>query len=109
MWRGTDGRLYPWGNEFRRDPFREAADTRLREVISLPERRSPYGLYHMNGNVAEWVADAGDPAAATRVVLGRSWSSEADLVRHDARIGDPADRRAPEIGFRLVAERVTAP
>ena len=106
MWRGTDGRLYPWGNDFRRDPFREPADGGLRAVDSLQERASPYGILHMGGNVAEWTRDAGDPAAIHRVVLGRSWNSHADLVRHDARIADPATRRAPEIGIRLVADLI---
>ena len=105
MARGTDGRLYPWGNEFLRDPFREAQDTTLRPVGSLPERASPYRVFNTHDNVAEWTADAADQGAARRVVMGRSWNSYADLVRHDAGIGDPAWRRAPEVGFRLVAER----
>jgi formylglycine-generating enzyme required for sulfatase activity len=78
--RGTDERLFPWGNEF--DPkkcvsawFWIKDDPRFDEVFarfadwaksapevtlpvdSLPEGRSPAGAYNMAGNVAEWVAD----------------------------------------------------
>ncbi len=59
--RGTDGRRYPWGNEW--DPTRPAAaEWQLRgnnftPVGSHPGDVSPYGVLDMLGNVAEWVAD----------------------------------------------------
>ena len=64
--RGTDHRMYPWGNE---EPSCDLAvmdeiggdngcDTNLTfPVGSKPEGISPYGLYDMGGNVAEWVND----------------------------------------------------
>jgi iron(II)-dependent oxidoreductase len=52
--RGTDGREYPWGNKF--DPH--AVDLEeLRQVMSNPDNKSPYGAFDMAGNVAEWVDD----------------------------------------------------
>jgi iron(II)-dependent oxidoreductase len=54
--RGTDGRLFPWGNEF--DP--EKANTPQSKIGDttpvgrFPEGSSPYGLYDMGGNVWEW-------------------------------------------------------
>jgi len=53
--RGTDGRLYPWGNEW--DDRSQANKTALREVGTDPLDRSPYSVMDMLGNLEEWVAD----------------------------------------------------
>ncbi len=59
MWekaaRGTDGRIYPWGNEW--EPYRLNAENivgRTTAVGSYPDGRSPYGLEDCSGNVWEW-------------------------------------------------------
>ena len=61
--RGTDGRIFPWGNEF--DPGKANTPHRWgtanKEGDTLPvgafeEGRSPYGVYDMTGNVWEWTA-----------------------------------------------------
>ncbi|HEX4803779.1 MAG TPA: SUMF1/EgtB/PvdO family nonheme iron enzyme [Myxococcaceae bacterium] len=66
--RGTDGRLYPWGNEWlegrcsvRGHPVR-AAPT----VGSFPLGASPYGVLDMSGGVWEWCADWYEPAYYAR-------------------------------------------
>jgi len=61
--RGTDGRKYPWGNEW--DPDRAAGGRGYEEdyppqVGSFPGDRSPYGALDMLGSVGEWVADRYD-------------------------------------------------
>ena len=64
--RGKDGGIYPWGNEpdngklanYDRDWEDKAT---LMEINSLPEGASPYGIYHLAGNVREWVQDWYDP------------------------------------------------
>jgi formylglycine-generating enzyme required for sulfatase activity len=51
--RGTDGRLYPWGNE--RDDNRVAME--LGPVGEHPDGASPYGALDMMGNAGEWTSD----------------------------------------------------
>ena len=60
--RGTDGRKWPWGNDF----FADIQGVTLHACItgdepqpvgSFPTGVSPYGVYNMAGNVQEWVAD----------------------------------------------------
>ena len=94
--RGTDGRLFPWGNQI---PSDRAANFGLGARFSYSQAlvpvqqyetgRSPYGLYQMAGNAGEWVADwygaayydtsqqknpSGPDQGSFRVVRGGSWS-----------------------------------
>jgi formylglycine-generating enzyme required for sulfatase activity len=60
--RGTDGRLYPWGNEWHDDFLRWDMEKSPRfsttaPVDSYSQGRSPYGIYQMLGNAVEWCAD----------------------------------------------------
>jgi len=56
--RGTDGRRWPWGNTM--DPkrlntyYNVGSATR---VNAYPNGASPYGVFDMAGNVAEWIED----------------------------------------------------
>jgi formylglycine-generating enzyme required for sulfatase activity len=65
--RGTDGRLYPWGNEWndhaRRvdDPSCPQALPRTTPVGTFPAGASPYGVLDLCSNVAEWTATPATP------------------------------------------------
>jgi formylglycine-generating enzyme required for sulfatase activity len=60
--RGTDGRRYPWGNEWDSRVLTPANGAALREIGLDPLNVSPYGAVDMLGNVGEWVSDWFDPA-----------------------------------------------
>jgi formylglycine-generating enzyme required for sulfatase activity len=57
--RGIDGRLYPWGNDFRAGLTNgaESGVKRTVPVDAYPEGASPCGALNMAGNVGEWVID----------------------------------------------------
>lgn len=57
--RGTDARIYPWGNTFDPALLNSAFNTNLKTtaVGSFPTGASPCGAMDMAGNVWEWVAD----------------------------------------------------
>jgi formylglycine-generating enzyme required for sulfatase activity len=59
--RGTDGNLFPWGNQL--DPSRANVGTNtIRPANDFPNGVSPYGALQMVGNVWEWVAELSQPA-----------------------------------------------
>lgn len=74
--RGTDGRKYPWGEEFdARRCGSSVGESRHRTtpVGSYPEGQSPYGCQDMAGNVWEWCASWSDQKRKYRVLRGGSW------------------------------------
>ena len=57
--RGTDGRIYPWGNEFDRTKL-NCAESKIEKptpVTKFPDGISGYECFDMAGNVWEWTAD----------------------------------------------------
>jgi len=85
--RGTDGRLYPWGNEEadctrafvqeRQDPNSWCGGPLPTwPVGSRPQAVSPYGCLDMAGNVFEWVMDLGHPNYNGAPVDGSAWTQD---------------------------------
>lgn len=96
--RGTDRRLYPWGNEWNPSSCNLATTTDGFEytspVGSFEDGESIYGCYDMIGNVWEWCADLHEPnyykftekinpqgpsTGDTRVVRGGSWRDQGNV------------------------------
>lgn len=118
--RGSDGRLYPWGDTF------DAAQGNMGEtgigstsaVGCFPSGASPYGLLDMSGNVWEWTRslwgrpysyepDAGrEPWHAadgnSRVLRGGAFWNDHQDARCASRNGYDARGVGPVVGFRVV-------
>jgi formylglycine-generating enzyme required for sulfatase activity len=115
--RGSNGFLWPWGNEDKQgwantgnaDPVEFTAP-----VGSFSQDRSPFGIYDMDGNAMEWVADwyqedsykdtrPNPMGAATgfyRVIRGASWGTIGHETRLTIRLKMIPDFRDTTIGFR---------
>jgi formylglycine-generating enzyme required for sulfatase activity len=128
--RGTNGRIYPWGNAFdgsklnfcdancRYDWKDTSANDGYAEtapVGSFPAGASPYGALDMAGNVLEWVADWHDsgyysqsPAlnppglgsGEDRVLRGGTWVNTRADARCASRLSAYPDYRNHGVGFR---------
>jgi formylglycine-generating enzyme required for sulfatase activity len=103
-----------WSNAFKgyRDGFWGPAP-----VMSFAA--NPFGLYDINGNVSEWVADCWhdsylrapddgsawlNPGCRAHVIRGGSWGSSPEQVDSAYRQGANGDVRSGRVGFRVVRE-----
>lgn len=119
--RGTDGRIFPWGNKFEsgRGNFYESGIRGTTAVGSFHDGASPYGVEDMAGNVREWVADEflpypGQSSTADRffgkphrVHRGGGWfdGADEDVITTYNRNAGPADTSAnDDIGFRCAKD-----
>jgi hypothetical protein len=117
--RGTEGRLYPWGNQ-EPDPTRaNYSGTNIgapTPVGVFPRGATPDGIQDLAGNVWEWVADWGeypkkkqwDPkgpeTGQERVLRGGSWNSDRDNLRASFRFKYVPGLRYNYVGFRCARD-----
>lgn len=125
--RGPGGGLFPWGNA---DPHQALAMFGQHHMHEIPilaavdshdAGKSPYGLHHTAGNVAEWVQDwfgfdyyaympernpPGPTSGRYKSVRGGSWKSNQIMLRAATRGGSTPDQRSPAIGFRCAQSTV---
>ncbi len=104
--RGTDGREYPWGNDFDTTKCNstESGIGATTPVTTYPKGISPSGCFDMAGNVDEWCASWYDQFACRRVVRGGSWSTIPVDLRASLRYGGTTGLRDSALGFRLAQD-----
>jgi formylglycine-generating enzyme required for sulfatase activity len=127
--RGTDGRIYPWGNE---PPtpvhavfgLKEGAADTVSPIGNRDKGMSPYGVHDLAGNLYEWVADWYDEAVyrpiptinprgptegTTKVQRGGSYINSPYRLRSSFRTkGDPTEHD-PNVGFRCAHDAPILP
>lgn len=116
--RGTDGRIFPWGNFWES----RAANIgiflglgKIRKVASFETDTSVYGCYDMAGNVREWTMSKFEPYAGYigskhyfksdyYVVRGGSYKLPKSFCLTYRRDALPKSTKLPDLGFRCVKD-----
>lgn len=113
--RGTDGRIWPWGNDWDAKKA-NTAEQNLNDatpVGQFPKGASPYGALDMVGNVWQWTSSLDkaypynasdgreDPnAPGMRITRGGAWLFGAAIARTTIRNRFEPDNASLSIGFR---------
>ena len=121
--RGTEGREFPWGNDWRAEIAKAGEEGEGDEAVlprgSLALDVSPYGVRDMGGNVSEWVADWYRPYPES-TVKDKDFGEQHRVVRgggaglgHYAlslffraarRAHAPPETISTDVGFRCAAD-----
>lgn len=122
--RGTDKRVYPWGNDWDADRANMGGghgwEYGVAPVGSYPQGTSSFGVHDMAGNAMEWVADWYAPYPGShyqsedfgrkfKVVRGGSWGGLGHYAisyfyRTTYRFFLAPASRFPDLGFRCARD-----
>ncbi len=120
--RGTDQRIYPWGNSFianwgHYDPSNIVLGTM--PVGSFPSGVSPYGVNDMAGNVSEWCSDwygdsyyansprenpQGPDSGTSKIEKGGNWRIPFKYLQSAQRRALRPSDQFYYLGFRVVTQ-----
>ncbi len=125
--RGTDGRIWPWGNDW--DPkkdnhgkgtgygFDESDGYKYTAPVGAELGVSPYGILNMAGNVYEWVGDdfnaylgndkytQQDFNKGFKVLKGGAYTDGQSEQRPASRCGYQKDYKDVDVGFRCAKDK----
>ncbi len=114
--RGTDGRIYPWGDDIEKERCNalETGIGRPSAVGSFPSGASPYGVLDLSGNVWDWCstqwresyekpANEGPEGEGSRVLRGGSFDISLDVARCAFRLSARPGVADGYFGFRVSA------
>lgn len=117
--RGSDERIYPWGNNFNGAFLRFDSDAGPASVFFYTDGVSPFGIFNMAGNVFEWTRDwydagyyatspnidpTGPMSGEQKVLRGGSWNNSEKNVRTTHRDTSGPDYMNYLLGFRCVMD-----
>ncbi|MBI5417479.1 formylglycine-generating enzyme family protein [Candidatus Poribacteria bacterium] len=119
--RGTDGRMFPWGNEYKKNLCnnKDAGNKKPIKVCSYPDGVSPFGVHDMAGNLNEWCSDffdrnyyknsplknpKGPEKGTDKVIKGGGFSYDSHYCRTTRRGSYSPSQRSSTIGFRCVKD-----
>jgi formylglycine-generating enzyme required for sulfatase activity len=101
--RGTDGRVWPWGDEWDIDKCNVFSDGTSETGKYSPAGDSPYGCADMAGNVWEWIG-GGSPSQLRAPLRGGDWlDGPEEAQTFHIRMHTP-HRKNPFVGFRCAAD-----
>jgi len=116
---GTDGRLYPWGNDKAADKFPPPDTGRAMrkptDVNAYPGGASPFGVMDLVGNVWQWTGEYADEHSRSAILKGGSYyhaqtsgwyfPPALELNKYGKYLlMAPSIDRAATIGFRCVMD-----
>jgi serine/threonine-protein kinase len=117
--RGSEDRLYPWGNEWSPDCSNSAEDQIKQPVAVGSYKRgvSWCNVYDLAGNVAEWVADdfapypgsQSPPEPGFKVFRGGAFNTHKDQLIMTRRWWDYPDTKLNFLGFRCAKDSEKSP
>ena len=115
--RGTDGRLYPWSNDWQQGSANANGAEQTVADVGAYKGRAPFGTYDMVGNAWEWTASkfkaypgrglpANLPGGDLRVIRGGCYESTKDYATTTYRAGWPARGAGTyeQTGFRCAKD-----
>ncbi|HPZ06547.1 MAG TPA: SUMF1/EgtB/PvdO family nonheme iron enzyme [Candidatus Eremiobacteraeota bacterium] len=125
--RGTDGRIWPWGNQWDKNKCNNTT-TNDTSIVSLmlnmgegkgpvpvgiiEKGMSPYGAMDMAGNVEEWISDWYQPypyegpyqSGMVKTIRGGSWYHYEGYTKCSSRNKFSPDKGYNKLGFRCVKD-----
>ncbi len=110
--RGSDGRDFPWGNEFRKGVANIGGNAALTPVGQHPESVSPYGAHDMTGNAWEWIDDThrdggfftGRDVVEREIIKGGGYSYSPYQARVSYNGFEGVGSTCNDVGFRCVMD-----
>jgi iron(II)-dependent oxidoreductase len=116
---GTDGRIYPWGNEWNSGAVPEPDKSRTMRgpdpVDSHPKGASPFGVMDLVGNVWQWTDEFDDDHTRAAILRGGSYYQlqgsiwyfpQAYRLQEHGKLllMSPSMDRSGAVGFRCVRD-----